>query len=338
VRAAKSVLVLAALWIVAAALPDAPAAHRFATALSVAVAAVAVVAVAQVVTCTPARYDAVDPALPPLVRSVLGKCRRAHGFYSIYMTLAGVLAVVLAAALPRLPALPRRGWAVAGWFVGAAALVLTIARSAWAGFAAGAVAAAALRRRGGRGRRTRGWQAAAGAAGLVALAVVLGVVVPDVRERARTIGDLRDDTTRERVTMLGIGLRLIAEHPVAGVGPGQVKHLYPLHAPPDALRRHTSHLHNTPLQIAVERGLVGLAIWLWIFVAFVRRAAGALRRLPAEAGADRALVVGSLAGVTAFLVAGVFEYNFGDTEVLLVVLSVMALPFVVERDRAGRAA
>jgi len=58
--------------------------------------------------------------------------------------------------------------------------------------------------------------------------------------------------------------------------------------------------------------------------------------VPAAATADRALVVGALAAVAAFLVSGLFEYNFGDTEVLLVTLAVMALPFVVERDLPGQ--
>jgi hypothetical protein len=57
-----------------------------------------------------------------------------------------------------------------------------------------------------------------------------------------------------------------------------------------------------------------------------------LRRLPREAAGDRALVLGSLAAVVAFLVAGLFEYSFGDTEVLLVAMALMALPFAL---RAG---
>ena len=138
--------------------------------------------------------------------------------------------------------------------------------------------------------------------------------------------------------MFDAGLTMLRSHPFIGVGLGGVKRLYPAYAPPEAVRRHTSHLHNTPLQIAVERGLVGLALWLWIFAAFFARACGLLRRVPEDAVAERALVVGALAAVTAFLVAGLFEYNFGDTEVLLVILSVMALPFVVERDLAGRPA
>jgi hypothetical protein len=43
-------------------------------------------------------------------------------------------------------------------------------------------------------------------------------------------------------------------------------------------------------------------------------------------------VLGSLAALVAFLVGGLFEYNFGDTEVLLVALVLMALPFAL---RAG---
>jgi len=258
---------------------------------------------------------------------VLGKCRRAHGFFSIYMTLAGVLTVVLTAELaPLAVAGRRRAVAAAAWLTAALALALTLVRGAWLGLAAGVlVSLAGVRRR------------AVAVAGVVALAAAV-LALPSVRQRAETLGDAGDATARERLAMIDGGLAMLRQRPIIGVGPGQVKRLYPAYAPPEAQRRHTSHLHNTPLQIAVERGVVGLALWLWIFAAFFARAWRVLRRVPADAVADRALVVGALAAVTAFLVAGLFEYNFGDTEVLLVILSVMALPFVVERDLAGRPA
>jgi len=41
-------------------------------------------------------------------------------------------------------------------------------------------------------------------------------------------------------------------------------------------------------------------------------------------------VAGSVAAVAGFLVAGLFEYNFGDSEVIGLVWVVMAFPFVVE--------
>jgi len=43
----------------------------------------------------------------------------------------------------------------------------------------------------------------------------------------------------------------------------------------------------------------------------------------------------SAAGIVTFLVAGLFEYNFGDTEVLLVAMTLMALPFALGRDCAA---
>ena len=46
-------------------------------------------------------------------------------------------------------------------------------------------------------------------------------------------------------------------------------------------------------------------------------------------------MVGCLAAVTGFLVEGLAEYNFGDSEVVRVLWAIMALPFTVERTGAG---
>ena len=321
-RATKTLLPLATLWIVAAMLPSAGAARRFATTVFVTVSIAALFAIAQVATCPP-DGGYVSPPRIPVVGVFFNKCVRAHAFFSIYMTLAGVLLVVLLLTLPRLRSFSRVALAAAAWLAGVVALGLTLVRGAWLGFAAGIGVVLLLARR-----------RVLTLALLVALPLV-AVAIPTVQHRMRTIGDAADETTRDRLAMWRGGLRMVVEHPLTGVGPGQVKRLYPTYAPPEALRRHTSHLHNTPLQIAAERGLIGLALWLWIFVAFFIRVGRVLCRMPVTSTADRALVVGSLAAVAAFLVSGLFEYNFGDTEVLLVMLGVMALPFVVERELAG---
>ena len=319
----KSLLNLGALFVIANALPDAATARRFATWLVLAMAAASVLAVVQVAVCPGPEATAYASTL---AGKFLRKCTRARGFYSIYMTLAGVLTLTLIAALPRLARRPGEAWWLAPvWIVGAAALALTYVRGAWIGFAAGAVAAVA-----GLGRRGLVVTVA-----LVVLVPALLLGLPGVGARLRTIGSTADDTTRDRLAMLEAGRRLAVEHPVMGIGPGQVKHVYGRVAPAEAMRLSTSHLHNTPLQMLVERGLLGLATWLWIFVAFVVRGLAHWRRLPAAATADRALVLGSLAAVVAFLVGGLFEYNFGDTEVLLVALALMALPFGLARDGAA---
>lgn len=326
ILAAKGLLTLGAFYVVLHALPDRAAARRFATGLFLAVSIVALLAIAQVGFC-PGGNGTVESGAA-LVRLFFRKCARARGFFSIYMTLAGVLVLVLVSALPRLARGGRTvAWALPAWLAGVVALGLTYVRGAWLGFAAGALASAlALRRR---------WFV------LGALVVVIAgalVLEPGVLERLRTVGDLADDTTRDRLAMLETGLRLVRAHPITGVGPGGVKRLYPAWATEGALRRSTSHLHDTPLQVVVERGIPGLAAWIAIWVAFFARAARTLARIPGDDEESRGLVLGSMAAIAGFLVAGLFEYNFGDTEVLLVAVCLMTLPFVVERDLhpAGR--
>ena len=65
-------------------------------------------------------------------------------------------------------------------------------------------------------------------------------------------------------------------------------------------------------------------------MAFYARAGALLRACSADGRAERDLVVGCLAAVTGFLVAGLAEYNFGDSEVVMVLWALMALPFTLE--------
>ena len=315
----RGLLTLGAFYVVLHALPNGHVARRFAEGLFIAVSVVALVSIVQVSFCPAGGTVESGGAL---VRLVFRKCGRARGFFSIYMTLAGVLTLVLVSALPRLV---RGGralvWALPAWLASVLALGLSSVRGAWVGFAVGGVGCTlGLRRR---------WLVLAALVLVVAGAIA---VEPRTLKRLRSVGDFNDDTTRDRLAMLETGLRVAGAHLITGIGPGQIKNVYPIVASPEALRRSTSHLHDTPLQIAAERGIPGLAAWVAIWVAFFGASGRVLRRIPPEDEEARGLVLGSMAAVAAFLVAGLFEYNFGDTEVLLVALTLMTVPFVIERD------
>ena len=319
----KNLLTLGAVFVIVNALPAPADARRFARWLLVGLFGAAILGIVQVAMCPGPEAAGTSTAV---VGKFLRKCTRARGFYSIYMTLAGVVAMTLVSALPRLARLgPETRWLAPAWLVGGAALSLTYVRGAWLGLAAGVLAVVA-----GLGRR--------GLVAMVALAVVSGglaLSLPTVRARMETIGDPNNDTTRDRMAMMIVGFDIVAANPLTGIGPEGVKRVYPKLVPPEGMRRSTSHVHNTPLQIAAERGVVGLAAWLWIFVAFFHRAGAVWRRLPAAAAEDRALVLGSLAALVTFLASGLFEYNFGDSEVLMVAIALMALPFAVAGDRVS---
>jgi hypothetical protein len=316
----RSLLLLASVWIVRDALPDARAARHALLAVLTAVSVGAAVGIGQVTYCAewPGWARRVGDAAPwlgpilPWLTKLGTKCHRARGFYSIYMTLGGVLDIVLLATLPVL--LWSRGrprWAPLAWLLSLVAFALTYVRGAWLGFAAGLVVLGGTLRRG----RTAVF------GGLVALAVAL-LLLPGVRTRVRSIADPNDPTSSERVLMWRSGAAMARDHLWLGVGPGQVKRVYPRYAAPEVTNKSRGHLHNSPIQILVERGIFGLAAWLALFAAYFVRAVRLARRLPEDSGA-RALVTGAVASVAAFLVAGLTEHNFGDSEVLLIATFVM---------------
>ncbi len=324
--ASRTVLLLASVWIVRDALPDARAAERALLLLLGTMVITSFVGIAQVTYCAewPAAATRAGEAAPWLGRVIpwatrLGtKCHRARGFYSIYMTLGGVLNILLLMTLPLL--LRTRGrprWAPLAWLVSLIAFALTYVRGAWVGFVAGIVLLGAWQR--------RGRALVLGAA--VAFAVVV-LLLPGVRARVRSIADPNDPTSSERVLMWRSGLAMARDHPWLGIGPGQVKRVYPGYADERVTNKSRGHLHNSAIQILVERGVPGLVAWLAIFAAFFVRAVRLARGVPDDSR-ERALVIGAMAGMAGFLVGGLTEHNFGDSEVMLIAMLAMSVVGVV---------
>ena len=140
--------------------------------------------------------------------------------------------------------------------------------------------------------------------------------------------DLRDPSNRDRVAMLKTGVNMVTADPLTGVGPNMVPRAYPTYRDAGAVEAVNPHLHNVPMQIAAERGLPALAIWLG-FIAVLARAIYRLFRN--ATGADRVLPATGLAAIAAMLAAGLFEYNFGDSEFLMLFLVLVTLPFAASR-------
>jgi hypothetical protein len=144
---------------------------------------------------------------------------------------------------------------------------------------------------------------------------------------------ISDASSRDRYYMWQAGVDMIRDKPVFGQGPGMILSVYPKYRWPDAPNPQTPHLHNNPLQIAAERGLPGLAWWLWLVAVMMGDAYRESRR----AGRVRDWsAVAALAILTGVLVSGLFEYNFGDSEILMFTLLVSAIPYALRRQRGER--
>jgi O-antigen ligase len=102
--------------------------------------------------------------------------------------------------------------------------------------------------------------------------------------------------------------------------------VYASYRDPKAVQQLNSHLHNVPLQIAAERGLPALAVWLWFIGTLLR---DFIRN---RKSGEVSLNNGALAVTIAMLTAGMFEYNFGDSEFLMLFLVLVTLPYAAIRS------
>ncbi|PYQ20623.1 MAG: hypothetical protein DMF81_18030 [Acidobacteria bacterium] len=233
----------------------------------------------------------------------------------------------LSAAAPAM-VLARGGWpdrstgtllAVLAIPLATVALLLSLTRNAWLGALAGLATLAFL-----RAPRAL-WLLPAG----VAAAIALGPT--RVLDRLT----VTDASSRDRYYMWQAGVDMIRDKPVFGQGPRMIQAVYPSYRWPEAPNPVTPHLHNNALQIAAERGLPCLAWWLWLVAAVLADAWREARRGPFGAGWG---APAAFALLVAVLVAGLFEYNFGDSEILMFLLLVSSLPYALRRQRAAVAA
>ena len=257
--------------------------------------------------------------------------QRPLGSMGHYMTYSGLLMLVLGVAGARILFAGRdRIWPALVSPALCVALALTFTRSAWVGASAGVSLLFVLRvsqivaQRDVRGL-TRAPVVAAAAFALAALA--FSVAPAAITDRVYSTFDLQDPTNRDRLAMVRVGAGMVRDHPLTGVGPEMVQVLYGDYRPDYAVNETNPHLHNVPLQIAAERGLPALALWGWFVAAAV---AGLARRF--RQPATRPLAAAGLAAMAAMLAAGMFEYNFGDSEFLMLLLVLITLPAAAERD------
>lgn len=166
----------------------------------------------------------------------------------------------------------------------------------------------------------------------VPAAVLFVLLAPTpILSRALSIADLRDSSNYDRLCMLAAGGRMVAERPLFGIGPEMVERRYVLYREPTAPRYQVPHLHDNLIQIAAERGLPALAAYLALMGAAALCALRGLRREGGWRGPRADLWLGVILALLAFNVAGLFEHNWGDTEVQRPVLFLLALPFCLGR-------
>jgi O-antigen ligase len=253
--------------------------------------------------------------------------QRPQGALGMYMTYSGQLMLVACLSVARVLFWPReRLWPTLVLPALVVALATTASRNAWVGACSGIAILLLM-----RDFRLVGILP-------VLAAVFIALAPPQLTDRFYAMFSIEDTSrqtatteasvrsNQDRIAMIRSGIRIIRKYPLTGVGPDMVMGVYPGFRDEAAVNQLNPHLHNVPVQIAAERGLPALFAWLWFIVVLVRDFVRQQRVVT-----FKFLPKAGIAIVAAMVAAGMFEYNFGDSEFLMLFLLLVTLPYAAAR-------
>jgi O-antigen ligase len=248
---------------------------------------------------------------------------RITGFMSHWMTFGGEMMTVGLILAAFILFARRTRWqaavAVACGIIVALALLLGFTRSIWPATAVGALYLV--------WHWSRRWLLA------VPALLILTVIVAPPSVRTRILSAYKPhstlDSNEHRAVLRRVGVRMIEDHPLFGLGPEHIKSRLLEYVPRDVPiplpdTWWYGHLHNIYLQYAAERGVPLLAVLIWLIVKVLVDLSRAARRLPRAPDDRRAVLYGAVAVIAGILVGGWWEHNLGDSEVLTMFLTMIA--------------
>lgn len=254
---------------------------------------------------------------------------RTTGYMSHWMTFGAqmMFALLLAMAFLMFGFSRRRGiWMALLGLLGTA-LVAGLTRNIWLGAAAGSLYLAAC------------WRPR-----VLFLTPLLAVLLFAEPVRERAISVLRptaSDSNQHRIVCWRIGWEIIRAHPWLGLGPDRIRNHWESWVPADIPRPlppgYYQHLHSIYVHYAADRGILVMLALVWMLVQVLFDFLRAVRKLPASAADERFLLHGGVAVVIATMIAGAFEVNLGDSEVLMLFLAIVAAGYVACERAHGAA-
>jgi hypothetical protein len=274
------------------------------------------------------------PGNTPLEQLGIGSWRpgrdwRATGFYGQFVTYAEMLQLIIGLALGILVSLTvKRSWVCALLLFALAglggALLLTVTRASWLGCLVSTLIILLL----GVGKRAMMLIA------VVALPLIISGLFLLQQKRNVSFIDQTDQSTTWRETVWREGVQLLVSKPshlLVGIGMDSIKRHWREWGMFDKGRIPWGHMHSNLLQIALERGVPALLLWLAFLFVYARSLWRSLRAAPKLHWLDRGILLGALGGLIGFFTSGLVHYNWGDSEVVMVFYMIAGLTLAISR-------
>lgn len=197
------------------------------------------------------------------------------------------------------------------------ALVLTNTRSAWLGLVVGVIVMSVLYYR--------------KLFGILIAAIILFLQFGPSHQtdRAKSIVDFSNSTNVGRFNMWETGIRMWKDKPILGFGDIDLYDAYLTYRTPTG-DEPAGHLHNNYVHLLVTLGGAGLLTVLFLFFMILRTEFGIFSAYKMDP-LIRNISLGAISVFSGFMVNGIFEWNFGDHEIMVLVWFTVGLCLAVER-------
>jgi O-antigen ligase len=242
-----------------------------------------------------------------------------------YMTTGGLKMIVALMLIPFIlePGVERkdRFYYSAVFIPTILALVLTNTRSAWLGLVFGIMMMSIIHYR--------------KLFVILAAAVILFFLFAPEHQvtRAQSIVDLSNPSNVSRLNMWSTGLRMWQDKPLLGFGDIDLYRTYLTYRTPTG-DEPAGHLHNNYIHLLVTTGIIGLSIVMFLFYKILSTEYRVFRNNSSDPFV-RSIALGSLAVFCGFLVNGMFEWNFGDHEIMIFVWFTVGLSVAAGSANGG---
>jgi len=160
------------------------------------------------------------------------------------------------------------------------------------------------------------------------------------KEEGKAIPTLKFASTAEtRVYIWQTGLRIIKEHPFLGVGPDALRLVSTQYEKIEFIRTEGGRnclidkVHNEILDMAITRGLLGLAAYFWLIILFFKFAYKSYSLIKEE---NKILLVGVLGAITSYLVQNEVGFGIIGTSSLFWLLLGMAISVGMPKPQITR--
>ncbi len=163
--------------------------------------------------------------------------------------------------------------------------------------------------------------------GFITIIIVSWIFLPtDYTDRIKSIADLNHPSNESRLDMWKVGFEMFKDHPLTGVADSHIKEIYETYKKAER-QGEGVHLHSNFMMILATTGIFGFISFAGMFISVFLKQIQFYRQEMNETG--KMLLFGSILVMISFQISGIFEWSFGDHEVMTVFFLLISVPFVL---------